>query len=295
MVKTGFAYYAGIVVLIVLMLGSGAYSVRGSHPDWSVTQDFTTAVQPSDNDIGKLIFTRNPQIPDAVEISDYGHYEAQQADLLTWQGNGTIAIGKDGVFEYPSTGSQYAFIATGIYDYWLLSNTSMNGTVTVSSQNMSTISITVDSPSIAVNASQTSFVLNNDEQTVDFNAYVGEDLPPAQYPINITITDAWKSINISLTLNLSQITSWEHDLSEFNTTIKIESGGFIQAGAVKVTNLGNTNFDMTAEFIGNGAVFMSTQTTQKIYKKTSTFFNILARIPMKQQVRYNLYSERGSG
>ncbi|HKZ39719.1 MAG TPA: hypothetical protein VJ044_02085, partial [Candidatus Hodarchaeales archaeon] len=208
-------------------------------------------------------------------------YNFQQFDIIRWNGAGTIKIGREGVWEYPATGGQYALSASGLYEYSLLSNESTKGTITARSADTSQIVSRITSV-IPITAAPSSVSLTGTEATMVFSAAVSEDMLPGSYPILITLNDTFKQQIFSLNVTLPEIKTWNYSLEEMPGEIKAQDGDFKAFGSVKITNLGNADYKINSTITGDGALFLQTQAEQTLFRKSSTFFNVMVRVPLRQ-------------
>src|SRR3990167_7551858 len=148
------------ILFLVSLMAIGI--ARGSTPDFSTTSVFNQTIGPGTQELGRIIITKSPYIIATHDISDFNAYNFQQFDIIRWNGIGTIKIGREGVYEYPTTGGQYALSASGLYEYSLLSNESTKGTITARNADTSQITARIVS-TIPVTATPSSISLTGTE------------------------------------------------------------------------------------------------------------------------------------
>lgn len=267
------------LILVFLALMS---MVNASTPDFSYSQSLSTSLHVGTNNVGSIVFVKQPYLPAINTLSSIVNTNAQKFDLLKWTGSLSIQVtAPDGVVSILSNNQQLQLTQSGNYQYGLLSDMNQNATLSVAVESPLTITVTSNQQNLTVNGLNT-FTITGTEYSLPISLVVDQSKAVGNYPTRFTFTTANNTKSFDVTFVVMQDGNFSVFEDTLNPTIAAQSDTLTNVGYFKLLNTGNADITVSSSVTGNGSSFLQTQASQPLYKNGQTIFNFQAQIPSAQ-------------
>lgn len=248
------------------------------------------------NNIGELVFIEKQYNAENIAFGTFENVNAQQHDILKWQGDTSIAVTSPTLVETILTkGSNYYLIHSGEYTFRSLVNQSKTATIQAAVADDNTIEIdNIDTPNgFEVFISNKSFILD-EEKVVSINVTVDDDVETGKYNISLDINNETVEYEFTVIENLA----WEVALDTLNNSYVAKNGDNIYLGYVLLENKGNKDVEIEVLKTGVDNHLLIIPRQQTLYKKAELRVEFSVQVPTTQKpksVNHTIFITGGEG
>jgi hypothetical protein len=273
------------------MWGFTAMVALASTPQYTYTTDFSADTNgTTDQNIGKVLFSRQPYTAEVFARNTIGLLTIKQYDGLKWEGNTSIIIYSGAVqLAILSPGQTYYFQTTGTFTMKENGNDANQAQVIVQEAEVADITVKVSGDSIFTFDYPTRVLMDATEKTINITVDIPVDAIPKSYDFNITLTSKYQNFTIKDDFRVPKNEKWEVVKNSVPTTIAVKAGDIITAGEILIDSRGNTDVNISASYTGNGTIMLKSQRDQVLFRKSSTGFGFTIQVP--QQMPDGLYNQ----
>lgn len=267
---------------ILAMLVLAVPLANASIPSYDVQIDFSEEVVNGNQDFGEILLIKKQPTAEIVNVTNFTVYNAETFDVMTWGGNITLSMKLNNIFlGFVQPGGNFTFGANGVYIFESSADPNLTGTIGVVSPPDSVIDLVLTGTPIVYNFSIDPVTLDTQEKVIDVSAFVHEDVVVGPYTWTLITTSDNSSKNFTGNTTLIENKLW--DITEVTVVrpYKIKSGTTEAMGDIKIINLGNVDFVVSLDILGDGKDFISVQRNQTLFKESTSAFNLISQIPAR--------------
>lgn len=265
-------------VFLVLLLVS---FVSASTPDFNITFVDEPDLVNGRNDAGAWLFTELSYIPDYFNLTTTDFFNAQQHDILRWQGALTAVIrSPNNQQQILTTGTQYVFTQTGQHTLYFLNNESIFSYIAVDTEDPININIEeYDIPNgFDISLSDDSFTLNN-EKVIDIDIDVDKNVAPKTYKLVFEVNNE----QYNRSYKVIQNNNWVIYNNTLPTSVEAKNGDSKLLGYMLLRNDGNIDTQISVKKTGGDAYLLGVPQPQTLFKSSILRINYQLQVPSTQK------------
>ncbi len=255
-----------------------------STPDFTITTNFVTTLNNSNGqNVGSVVIARQAYITNITTITDVVPVSIQNFDTIIWQGNGSILIKNslDNVVGIIDQGQSYVFSTAGTYSYFVNGQSNVTSTISVSSETIPSINLTVAGLPIVYHLPQ-SVVLDTNSKVFNVTADVSVDISSSNYSLMISASFENITKNVSSSMYISSQQTWVVQSISFASSLNAKAGDVTSIGQIVLNSTGNSDVNISSSISGNGSFMVLTQQSQTLFRKSTTSFGLTIQVPLSQ-------------
>jgi len=272
-----------VMVLVVLIALMG--NVSAVTPDYDLRVLLNETLDYGSNKIGEMVLVDEGYVPDTIPISNFTNYTADRYDKIIWRGESTVDVILEDTYKTSiSKGDKYQLRKNGRYRVVSVGNSSNYATIRTRNPENNRVKINIKAPDgIELYTDRNGIEIEDSEENVDIFANVSRRVNPGEYKIRIDTNNSFLNKSEIYFVDMPLFSEWEivnDTIKNYNT---LQAGEVIEVGTMRVRNIGNAEFDVKAELMGNASKFLNIQNSLLLYERNSVYFQLYAQIPLDEK------------